>query len=649
MLIVFCSIRSLSLTHSLSPSVLVKYFKIIKTLVSISLSLFFSLFLSFFLSFPPCFVLQSNVGKVVLAVAVVTFTTWSGVYLACYCNELLFWLIFFAKKTNLHLEFVFFLPQTDCPPTASAFISCNNQVSECTISTEENQADRSKYEKFVDDVEEMLNTVVISSSSSESSLSETTDRVAINDSILGDPETDRLLVPPCPGSVTGSSGQGEDNSSDDDTSTSEDESVQSKDSEAEDLPHTGQVASANNVQGGLNNDIIFMGHSDGSKPLLHDDEDEECDDQSTAGGMLRVRVSIETRMDSVNEMDLDAEVERNLLPQIVRDSRPDDSKDLFGSQPFDDEAVCVLEAPRMPEATRFEDLFGATPFSGQSTTTTATVFDTPVQESNSCHLQQNASAIVLNPPVTSTSNSMHKVKSSPSALIGNKKASAPTSTLTSSTAPTTAATVTTATATTVSSTTTATSTTPASSASPLAEHPPSKPVICIKSKVTSIDVSSSVSTGAKDHFKKKNKEKEAKLKSHVTSKLTGKGKTFKLDEDDDDADGLIADEEEDATTCLSSKVHVVDESGKDVKKEKKKDKKDKEKKDKREDKRLKVEKKKEDKKKEDKKHHQRDKSRDGKKESKSKSSSVGPDVGSVGGFANMSFEDASEESTDIRL
>lgn len=501
----------------------------------------------------------------------------------------------------LFFSFSFF-PSTECPSTASAFNLSKSQVSECTNSTEENEADRSKYETFIDDVEEMINTVAISSSSSESSLSETTtDRVAINDSILGDPETDRLLVPPCPGSVTGSSGQGEDNSSDEDTSSSEDESVESRDSEEDDLPESGQVINVVNVQSG--NDIIFMGHSDGSKPLLHDDEDDEVDEQS---GINRVRVSIETRMDSVNEMDLDAEVERNLLPQIVRDSRPDDSKDLFGSQPFDDEAVCVLEAPRMPEATRFEDLFGATPFSGQSTTTTtttnttATVFDAPVlRENNSCHLQQNASAIVLNPPVTSASNSMHKVKSSPSSLIGNKK----TSSLDTST----------------------------------------KAVICIKSKVTSIDVSS---TGVKDHIKKKNKEKEAKLKSHVTSKLT-KGKGFKLEEDDDDADGLIADEEEDAT-CLS-KGHSVDESGKDVKKEKKKDKKDKEKKDKREDKRLKVEKKKEEKKKEEKKHQQRDKSKDGKKESKSKSSSVAPDVGSVGGFANMSFEDASEESTDVRL
>ena len=389
--------------------------------------------------------------------------------------------------------------------------------------------------------------------------------------------------------------------------------------------------------------------------------------------------STEYRMEFVNEAELDAEVERSLLPQIVRDSRPADSKDLFGSQPFDDDAVCVLEAPRMPEAIPFEDLFGATPFSGQSSsaataaasTSTAAAaaatasllstgvpaaapslaFDAPVhRESNSCHPQPStaatSAAIVLNPPVTSSSNSMYTSKCSPSTVIGNKATVAPV-------ALGAVAGATAATAATVAAAAAAAAATGGESGGTSQQG---KPVTFMKvSAVESEDTCSNscsavakaaahaVIASTKDHHSKK----KSKLKSHVTTKLTkGKGKAFKLDEDDDDADGLITDEEEDVATCLSGAVEVmVDESGKDVKKEKKKDKKDKEKKDKLE--RLKVEKKKED---EKAKSHTRDKSRDGKKDTSYKArSTCTPDIGSIGGFANMSFEDASEESTDIRL
>ena len=516
------------------------------------------------------------------------------------------------------------------------------------------QSERKRYEKFVDvdvDVEDVKGSSSSESESDSSVHEDIVERNAMNDSILGDPETDQLLVPPCPGSVTGSSDPGED----------EDDSDSSFESDEEE-----DTADHNSDEGELLMDTdqdmtMFVGHSDGSKPLLHDNDDEE-NELSESPGLLNgslprrhdVKEIARRRSDtkSSGEGELDAEVERNLLSQVVKDLDTRE-KDMFGSQPFNDkETTDVLGLHPMPptcndksrnmKSARESDLFGQEPFSIQDNFETAA---SSITSNNPIRIQ-----VLSNPPPKPVVPTDNLVSLASGLSLKTTNPSIPVLIIPNST-----------------------SNTDAILCTPVKNDliSPQKNA----SFLTSTPRGQQIPLKDKDS-KKKSKEKESKLKLiHVPSKLT-KGKAIKLDEDDDDADGLIADQDEDQDTSgklklkesssSSKKFSLVNKSSKD--KEKKKEKKKDDKKETKEEKRARKEEKMKaaDKKKEEKLKEKRDKSKEKGKEKKSKNSeplllssptgtagviasissrsSSKPDIRSVGGFANMSFEDAAEET-----
>jgi hypothetical protein len=543
-------------------------------------------------------------------------------------------------------------------------------VSDDLTSTEAlTQTERSRYEKFVDiDVEDTKESSSDSEDFSESSFEELQERTAMNDSILGDPETDQLLVPPCPGSVTGSSDPGDDDSDSSIDSDDEDKLIHGQDSE--------ESATEVNISSTDQDMMMFVGHSDGSKPLLHDNDDEETEMEphqtTVTNGALEKSVPLDDqsrrRSDtkSSGEVDLDAEVERNLLSQIVRDLHPHE-KDLFGSQPFNNKGtteVVLGIPPSQPTATQSNeqqtkaprkesDLFGQAPFSVKdSFESTASISShKPIRiqvTSNPVSFLKPLSASVVVPTdkLVSLASNL-SLKNTPTTVSLLSSTVTPSSQKLDATVPTTKESC---------PKTTTVLTSPPSSSS------------------NSVTIPESVSN-VKDS-KKKVKEKESKLKIHVPTKLT-KPKAIKLEDDDDDADGLIADDDNDLLEVSkksqqkeSKKFSLVNKSSKDKFKEKKdkikdkmkekpkkKDKEDKEKS--KEEKRARKEEK--EKVKADK--IKRDKSKD-KKSSSNKNSEVAllspttstpsgvkttkPDIGSVGGFANMSFEDAVEETMPIK-
>lgn len=509
------------------------------------------------------------------------------------------------------------------------------------------QSERSRYEKFVDvDVED---TKELSSSetdsSSESSFEELQEKTAMNDSILGDPETDQLLVPPCPGSVTGSSDPGDEDSDSSEDSEDDDDPADGQDSEESDTEL--------NTASTEHDMMMFVGHSDGSKPLLHDNDDDDTEMEapviavtngSTAKSAAKEDPS-RRRSDtksSIGEGELDAEVERNLLSQVVRDLHPHE-KDLFGSQPFNNKGTTevVLGIPNtnpvsdQPLKRKESDLFGQAPFSvKESFDSTASIAS---QKPIRIQVVSNPVPFVKPmPPVVPTDN---LVSLASNITLNNKPAS---------------------------------STIPSRKMDAIqVKKDDSKPSAVVSSPPSSNNNAIPESASNLKESKKKSKEKESKLKIHVPTKLT-KPKAIKLEEDDDDADGLIVDDDNELEVTKKSqqkdsktKFSLVNKSSKDKRKEKeksskdkKKDKKDKEDKEKsKEEKRARKEEKVKDKKKEEKMDKKRDKSRDKKSSKNSEAALLSsptssgphagktgkPDIGSVGGFANMSFEDAVEE------
>lgn len=545
----------------------------------------------------------------------------------------------------------------------------------------------------------------------------------MSDSILGDPATDQLLVPPCPGSVTGSSDPGEEegNGSSSESSSASSES-DSDDSDSGDCKSTGNNDAdiENETHANCEDEDLmsFMGHSDGAKPLLHDNDDEDgegpddllsstkhtsFDSHSHSHLKQPPQATIpnnniqvihhrrESDKSSGGDVDLDAEVERNLLTQVVRDLSTNE-KDLFGSQPFNQKTVDVIDQSKMEgdlvhrlsyhqvqqppseQGAAKNDPFGQTPFSSvpsesdhfdvkplgavKTTNPSATI-----TSSNPIRIQ-----VVSNPPppaipplpsmqaIAATKSTEMAVANVPrkanvcqddkripdtlpkpdldkrgSWVLSSNKNVRPGATVY------------------------------------VWEDPANK-------EVQSTDqVILPTRKGKKDE-KKKSKEKESKLKIHVTSKLTGKGKSvkaIKLEEDDDDADGLIgADDDEDVSTKVlggSTKKGVLTGDKKEKKKDKEekktKDRKQKEDKkekckDREEKERKKLEKEQKEKEdklksKEEKRARKQSEKKDKKERDKSRSKgqpktspSVVPstDVSSVGGFANMSFEDAIDES-----
>ena len=315
--------------------------------------------------------------------------------------------------------------------------------------------ERSKYEKFVDYEEQDFYSSSDCSSCdnrSDGIGSDVTEEVHVTlaqDSILGDPDTDQLLaVPPGPpGSVTGSSiggpdrdsigsasdilktdtvddeersadGDGHVNNSSSEASNSSEEQSSSDETTDNDQEMDGKHSLVTNQQqrpqhvtrvqiktaGPRNsNDIMFVGHADGNKPLLFDNDDyEEGDDFSNTdkenvaaanssanllidinddfsqglnslpvtelssiqlvqkANAVNVRRNSENSNKSIDihpasrqvrkassitnasDLDLDAEVERNLICQVIKDSSENAiNQDLFGSRPFDTSTVTI--------------------------------------------------------------------------------------------------------------------------------------------------------------------------------------------------------------------------------------------------------------------------------------------------------------------
>lgn len=426
--------------------------------------------------------------------------------------------------------------------------------------------DRSMYEKFVDDFDGKR-----SSSSSSDSLSGNSDvaeRVAINDSLLGYPETDQLLIPPCPGSVTGSSGGSRPDDDRDSIGSACDiinsEAGQNSDSD----DHEDEIIA---VIDSSQNDQLFVGHLEGSKHLLSDtDCCSDSDGESRRIAILSKGVpQLEMINLNANEKDLDAEVERNLLCQVIRDKDPAGPKqqDLFGSKPFTETSAKV--AKTISSAPSGQDLFGAAPFSLLNTTpqiTQAPVTVSVVQKS------------IVTPQIA-TSRTRELVPQQQIAVEADTNL-----------------------------------------------------VVRRKSSVETTSVSSLKGMQKKKETVKKKLKQDPKKKEITQS-------------DEEEVDGLLNDDdEEDGTMMAASGLKSKDKKKgkcKEQKKEEKvKDKKKEEKKDKKE------EKKKEEKKKDEKK----DKKKDKKEEKKGSKRDKSRDPVQCSGFANLSFEDQTDEDrTSNRL
>lgn len=447
--------------------------------------------------------------------------------------------------------------------------------------------DRSMYEKFIDDFDGKRSS---SSSSDSLSGSDISERVVINDSLLGNPETDQLLIPPCPGSVTGSSGGSR--PGDDDDRDSIGSACDIIDSDAEHAgdsdDHEALIAVVDNAQ----NDQLFLGHTEGSKHLLSDTDccsDSDGESRPISGTQSKVTHQLEMITIS-SEQDLDAEVERNLLCQVIKDKDPSGVKqqDLFGSKPFTETSAKVVklipppQRPSLPSSG--QDLFGAAPFA----------------------LVKPPSSQVIKPPVAV--NVVQKSVVSPQISTSRVRDLVP------------------------------------SQQVPIVEIEPS--VVRRKSSVETTSVSSS-----KGILQSKQKQKET-----VKKKLKQDPKKKEITQsDEEEVDGLLNDDEDDdaggiggsmmaaaASSGLGSKSGImksVKESSKKKSSKEEKVKKEEKMKEKKEDKKKDEKKKEKDelkkldskKKKEEKKSSKRDKSRDNTK------------VQQCSGFANLSFEDQTEQ------
>lgn len=446
--------------------------------------------------------------------------------------------------------------------------------------------DRSKYEKFVDDFDEKRSSTSSSSSDSLSGNSDIVEsRVSINNSLLGYPETDQLLIPPCPGSVTGSScGSRPDDDDDCDSIGSACDILGSeveRDSDSED--HDEEIVAVVHT---TQNDQLFVGHLEGSKHLL---SDTDCCTDSDDGGSHHIcaqaqEITAATDMIALNscEQDLDAEVERNLLCQVIRDEDQGNGKqqDLFGSKPFTESSANVTETGSIP--TLGQDLFGAAPFS-------------LLDASKECahHVMKPPVAAVLPPRLA-----QNIVVLPTSAVLANRSRE-PTHQVT------------------------------------LVEAGNDHTIVRRKSsaEAASVSLSKVILSKKKDAVKKKLKQdpKKKELTQSDEEEVDG------LLKDDDDEDGAAMM----ATSGLKSKekkkTKVKDEKKKEEKvKEKKKDEKVKEKKEEKK-KDEKVKEKKEEKKKDEKKGKKKEEKKSSKRD-KSRDATV-----HCSGFANLSFEDQTEE------
>ncbi|KAI1303686.1 AP2-associated protein kinase 1 [Halotydeus destructor] len=589
--------------------------------------------------------------------------------------------------------------------------------------------DRSKYEKFTDD--EVDANAGISSSEYSSDMDFTppspdqlVERVTINDSMLGDAATDQLLAVPgdLPGSVTGSSLGGRDSigsasdiidsddssdlnddaddDADDDKETSEEDS---EDDDQDDVAESsGQMKPHHVTRLQVSSDLVFIGHGDGDKPLLIDNDDEDEEDESVIKQHSKTPLLVEvdvveernvlnlevvertdqvvsrknSRVTNGSDIDLDAEVESNLICQVIRDiSDTNATQDLFGSKPFDQQTVKVHSeyAKKTPVVKgdsgqrekkekrengqiSAHDLFGATPFDAPSVPPKAVQAIRPPVPPKSDRVvaatQLIAGATAAPPPslpaplvlpltivkkrstssppaVQLTNQSKVAVDSKLIAAISSETLPVPVSRLESNIQPTLAPEI----------------------------KLPTLDDIGLSANIVS-NLTSKVQLP-----KLKDKDKKDKKLKVVTSKISKAYKVDHLEVDDEDVEGLMmaeddyADDETNGLQAEKSKKSAVMSSvslmrGKE-KKEKKKDKKEKE--SKREQKEKEKERKEKEREKKDKikeKDDVKKMKRDKSKEKNAKSSkSVGSkevqntlDISTGGGFANLSFEDAAEET-----
>lgn len=581
--------------------------------------------------------------------------------------------------------------------------------------------------------------------------------VTIDDTILGDPETDQLLAVPSepPGSVTGSSlgpdrdsiGSASDIMRDPDDEDEDEDDRDDTDEPDGDDEEDRQVTTIEKnpsrrmslVQ--VTNDIMFVGHLDGNKPLLHDNDDDDesshGDDKENEDDLFNtntVGVSLELnavnynfpshqnalRRDSTHsndgsvnaiqrtqkshsitngsDLDLDAEVERILICQVIKDTNESNrsNQDLFGSKPFDQETVKVhselnknivqvinqapkplfvapvlpakqQEAPvqlpvlpqpalqRLPSQklepkTKVQDLFGAVPFTAKKVALAGTSDPPRIVQTGSLvgpalptNLDRNATSDVT------TSNiypilppALQSINVAVPTVLARVKPLLPMESILDT------------------------------------DNPPLIPVapkVVTKVNPETASLSSIQSSTSKPESLAKNKDK--KKEKQLTNKVQKAYKVDKLEDDDDDVDGLIADDDQDEDAGLGLMGIAGSVLSKEKSKEKKDKKEKKEKKEKSKDKKepkepkSKEKKEKKDKKeklkdedgKDVKKDKKRDKSKEKHKEKPEKKSdkkdkaaktllpgAVGAgalanlDVSSGGGFANMSFEDHTEDS-----
>ena len=449
--------------------------------------------------------------------------------------------------------------------------------------------DRSKYEKFVDHDFEGNPRSSSSSSNSVSGESDIVERVAINDSLLGNPETDQLLIPPCPGSVTGSSGGSRPDEDRDSIGSASDimESDAGHDSDSDHEDEEMMIA----VVDGAQNDQLFVGHLEGSKHLLSDTDCYSDSDGESRRVAAATESKVTTQMESITlnssgtEQDLDAEVERNLLCQVIRDKdqgvRGVKQEDLFGSKPFTETSANVAKnissvpssSSSLPSSSSSlppqssvpvsngQDLFGAAPFS---------LLDTPSQVTRPAPITLPVTPKTVMPVVRSRSRDLVP----PPQVVPIDAATDP---------------------------------------------------VRRKSSAETSSVSS-----LKGIQKKKQETGKKKLKQDPKKKEITQSDEEEIDgllnNDDDDEDGTMI-----ATSSSSLKSKDKKKSkGKEEKKEEKvKKEKKEEKKDKKEDKKKDEKKEKKKDRKEEKKSSKRDKSKD-------------PVVKGCSGFANLSFEDQTE-------
>ncbi|RWS25733.1 AP2-associated protein kinase 1-like protein, partial [Leptotrombidium deliense] len=345
--------------------------------------------------------------------------------------------------------------------------------------------DRSKYEKFIDDDDYERS----SSSSSSMCDSRSDNEVVLLDDVknLTDEETDHLVPPEPRGSVTGSSnGHGDHDSigsasdlrddgaddEDDDEEECEDDDEEEENNDDDDIEEDSRQVTMIEVNQGSQsqhvvrinihakgaNDVL-IGHLDGHKPLLDDHDDEEDSDgdsrhiplteTSEKPNLLDIDYECNDKRVAIpisgSEEDLDAEVERNLIGQVMRDTECKHhlaNQDLFGSMPFDQQTakahefaeqnvvnkishqkqqyankLSKIEQKEFLTHTQQQDLFGATPFASSSSNNTSVDRKAQINLDNQTTDVKLVAKSVIKPPVPVKSAKVTEIAATASAAI----------------------------------------------------------------------------------------------------------------------------------------------------------------------------------------------------------------------------------------